>query len=77
MRHRSWSPVSGAKTLRVPHTYQLSFRVRLADGTERGHTVEVEGHDIADALDNAPLDEVGKLDPTATELHISARRISV
>jgi len=77
MRLRSWSTVSGVETVRGPHTYQVSFRVRLADGTERAHTVEAEGHDIADALDNAPLDEVGKLDPAATEIHISVRRISV
>jgi hypothetical protein len=80
MRLRSWPTVSGMRTVRVPHTYQVSCRVRFADGTERAHTVEAEGHNIGDAMDNAPPGVVEKLDPTAsedaTELHISVRRIS-
>jgi hypothetical protein len=51
-------------TVRIPKTWQVQMRVRLADGTERGHMTPIEGDVNREAAQ------------AATELHISIRYIS-
>jgi hypothetical protein len=68
-------------TVRIPKTWQVQMRVRLADGTERGHITEAHGDNMFDAMDAADLTPIeGDVNreaaQAATELHISIRYIS-